>query len=410
MKRAIVLSGGGAKGAYQIGVWKALRRLHIKYDIVTGTSIGSVNGLMMVQKRYFKAKWLWKNIGFDELYEVAMPKDSKIQEVYIKYAKEFIKNGGIETGKMYGLLEKIYDKNTFYNSNIDYGLVTFNLTLMKPEIVKKKDNKENIIEYVLASSTCFPAFKPMKIGNSMYIDGGYYDNLPINLALDLGAEEVIAVDLNSVGVKGIKKDNKARIIYISPNNNIGSFLVFDSKVAAKSIKFGYNDTMKKYNKLDGKKYTFRKNSLVRNNNKYRQILLEKVDSIFDNKSRIENIVQIAMLNQLLVTRKKDKIDSIINEAIEYLGNIYNLEEQKIYYSSIFNWKLKKKLFGSESMSKKYIHEQIKNNSIKELLNMSSVVKYIYELIKTDKYDKKEIYALAIIFPKEFIGAIYLSII
>lgn len=47
--KAIVLSGGGAKGSYELGVWKALRRLRIKYDIVTGTSIGALNGLLMAQ-------------------------------------------------------------------------------------------------------------------------------------------------------------------------------------------------------------------------------------------------------------------------------------------------------------------------------------------------------------------------
>lgn len=49
MKRAIVLSGGGARGAYQIGVWKALRELNIKYDIITGTSVGALNGALMIQ-------------------------------------------------------------------------------------------------------------------------------------------------------------------------------------------------------------------------------------------------------------------------------------------------------------------------------------------------------------------------
>ena len=44
MKRAIVLSGGGSKGSYQIGVWKALRKLKIDYQIVTGTSVGALNG------------------------------------------------------------------------------------------------------------------------------------------------------------------------------------------------------------------------------------------------------------------------------------------------------------------------------------------------------------------------------
>ena len=46
-KRAVVLSGGGTKGAYEIGVWRALRELSVDFQIVTGTSIGSINGAMM---------------------------------------------------------------------------------------------------------------------------------------------------------------------------------------------------------------------------------------------------------------------------------------------------------------------------------------------------------------------------
>ena len=49
MKRALVLSGGGGRGSYQIGVWKALRDLGIKFDIITGTSVGALNGALMVQ-------------------------------------------------------------------------------------------------------------------------------------------------------------------------------------------------------------------------------------------------------------------------------------------------------------------------------------------------------------------------
>ena len=52
--RAVVLSGGGSKGAYEMGVWKALRKLHISYDIVTGTSVGALNAAFMVQKDYLK--------------------------------------------------------------------------------------------------------------------------------------------------------------------------------------------------------------------------------------------------------------------------------------------------------------------------------------------------------------------
>ncbi len=54
MKRAIVLSGGGAKGAYQMGVWKAIKKLGISYDIVTGTSVGALNAALMVQKDFLR--------------------------------------------------------------------------------------------------------------------------------------------------------------------------------------------------------------------------------------------------------------------------------------------------------------------------------------------------------------------
>ena len=65
--KAIVLSGGGSKGSYQIGVWKALRKLHIKYDIVTGTSVGALNGALMVQNKFHKAIKLWSKINMELL-------------------------------------------------------------------------------------------------------------------------------------------------------------------------------------------------------------------------------------------------------------------------------------------------------------------------------------------------------
>ena len=50
--KALVLSGGGSKGSYQIGVWKALRDMNIKFDIVTGTSAGALNAALITQRSY----------------------------------------------------------------------------------------------------------------------------------------------------------------------------------------------------------------------------------------------------------------------------------------------------------------------------------------------------------------------
>lgn len=62
MKQAIALAGGGTKGAYQVGAWKAMRELGVPFDIVTGTSIGSVTAALMVQDDFDRAWELWTHI------------------------------------------------------------------------------------------------------------------------------------------------------------------------------------------------------------------------------------------------------------------------------------------------------------------------------------------------------------
>ena len=67
MKLGIALAGGGSKGSYEIGVWKALRELGMCYDIVTGTSIGAVNGALMVMGDYDRAENLWNTITAQDI-------------------------------------------------------------------------------------------------------------------------------------------------------------------------------------------------------------------------------------------------------------------------------------------------------------------------------------------------------
>jgi len=71
----------------------------------------------------------------------------------------------------------------------------------KKYITKDNTDKNKLKDYILASATCYPVFKPTIIDNIKYIDGGHYDNLPINLAIELGADEVIAVDLLPISIK-----------------------------------------------------------------------------------------------------------------------------------------------------------------------------------------------------------------
>ena len=59
----LVLGGGGAKGAYQIGAWKALRELDFHFNCIIGTSVGSLNGALIAQNSFDEAVDLWENIS-----------------------------------------------------------------------------------------------------------------------------------------------------------------------------------------------------------------------------------------------------------------------------------------------------------------------------------------------------------
>ena len=132
MKVAVVLSGGGSNGAYQIGVWKALRKLKIKYDIVAGTSVGAINGALMTQKTFYKAEYFWKRLDFSMLFNEKLEnnydtKEGK-KEVLKMYTKNILLEGGMEVSKLENLIRQVIKPNKIYESNIDYGLVTFKLS------------------------------------------------------------------------------------------------------------------------------------------------------------------------------------------------------------------------------------------------------------------------------------------
>lgn len=399
MKRAIVLSGGGAKGAYQLGFWKAIRELKIDYDIVTGTSIGALNGVLMVQKDYYKAYRLWHEASYD------MVLDDKIDEKYetidgkrkiiMKYAKGAIK-GGLSVSSLEKTIKSIFNPDKFFKSNIDYGLMTVKFPSLKPIMMTKdKLNSKNATDYFLASASCFPAFKMKNINDEKYIDGGFYDNLPINLAIKMNAEEIIAVDLKAVG--NVKKINNkdVKIITISPRNEIGNFLVMEKKYARRAIKFGYNDTLKTFKVLEGNKYTFKRGSLKRNFKRNKDKFYENLSFyIKDSKIRYKKIYS------------KDKFNEF-NKILEQTAKAFNIAEENIYRASILNVLIKSEYRKHNNLSFKSIKSMIKKGIIKRNLVSMELICFIYKEIIKDKKNAKK---LSILFPNSFLCAIYLKTI
>ncbi len=240
-KTALVLGGGGARGAHEIGVWQALREMDIQIDIVTGASVGAINGAVVAQNSFDLAISLWREIQTDMVVDTGFPRrNSPLKDLLNRYVNE----------------------NKVRNSRMDYGLATVELPLALRHLFVEDIPRGKLVDFIVASCSLFPALKVADINNTKYVDGGYLDNLPVGMALKRGATHVIAVDLETNGLVQKEPLKKAQhLILLRCKWDLGDILTFDGKNSTKNIRLGYLDTLKAFGFYDGEYYAFAKGEL-----------------------------------------------------------------------------------------------------------------------------------------------------
>ena len=262
MKYGLVLSGGGSKGAYESGCMKALQELGYHFDIVTGTSIGALNGLLVAQEDYQKLYELWDTLSLEKVLKHPIQFDFSIENLMNNssnigpFLKSYLDKKGADIEPLIQLIKGLYNGKKAKNSPIQYGLCTVAFPSMKPlEITIDEMSEDNIVEYAIASASCFPAFPIHYIDKQGYIDGGYYDNLPVSLALKMGAQKIIAIELNQEATHSYLL-HRENITFIRPSKHLGGFLDFNREVLDQRIRLGYLDTLKTLKKLKGYRFAF----------------------------------------------------------------------------------------------------------------------------------------------------------
>jgi NTE family protein len=270
MKTALVLCGGGSLGSYEVGAWKYFREKGMKFDIVTGTSIGSINGAMIVSDDFEKAESLWKQISSDKVMVNGLNfyngflknMDKKTNERLWAFAKTFFKNRGADISPLSELIKVTIDTKKIKESPIKFGVVTTVLPSLKEVDIVMNDAPENrILDYLHASSACYPIFPIYKIDGKKYIDGGYNNNLPIDFAIRLGADRIVAVLLHAIPRMPQHPElmDLPFVTTIRPSRDTGSIMDFDGLVERHNMTLGYNDAAKTFGDLWGRSFTFKKN-------------------------------------------------------------------------------------------------------------------------------------------------------
>jgi len=261
-KRAVVFSGGGAKGGYQIGAWKALRELNFRPNVVTGTSVGALNGALMAMDLFEEALEIWNSMGMDRVFTdyAKANEDAEAQTLSFRFLRKSVLRGGADSTPLQDLVYSMMDEPGLRASPVRYGLVTTRYPELKPAELFIEDIPEGMVaDYILASAAAFPVMKSRKIGDATYIDGGFSDNMPIRMAIQAGAGEIVALNIGAMPSSGTQGDNVI-VHYVHAkrplNSQFGGLFLFDRDLAQKNLQQGYLDTYKCFGLLDGYYYAF----------------------------------------------------------------------------------------------------------------------------------------------------------
>lgn len=275
-RTALVLGGGGARGAYQIGVWQALRELGIEIDFVCGTSVGAINSAIIAQDEFDIAVALWKELNSEMIFDIAPDKTHKMPDIDFgglsleeatAYAKEIIGHGGADASRLKAMLEAHIDERAIRSSKTGFGLTTVELPFFKlHRLTVQEIPNGRLVDYLMASAAVTPAIKPYEIDGVLYIDGAYGDVMPVRMALDRKAAHIVAVDLQSLGVmhkEDIDAANQAgKLTLIAPAHSLGHIMSFEPENTSRIMRLGYLDAMKAFGVFEGHYCTFVKGAFT----------------------------------------------------------------------------------------------------------------------------------------------------
>ena len=224
MKKALVFAGGGSKGAYQYGAWRALREEGETFDFAVGTSIGAINAAFYVQDDFDAAGELWHELNPDSVMTNGMNFEKSLAALYEQrdsiapFLKTYFKDGaGADITPFLNCLKKYANEEKFFGSSVDYALLTVKSQGMQPLEIRKKDIRPGyLVQWLSASCACFPAFPRCEIDGQLYL----------------------------------------QVRYLKPSRDLGSFLCFDRQVLDGLIRLGYHDTLRFFDRARGRDYFF----------------------------------------------------------------------------------------------------------------------------------------------------------
>lgn len=257
-KLGIALAGGGARGAYQIGAWKALKEHDVFQHVqaFSGASVGSLNAVLFAMGDYDIAHNTWMSLDKDSLFNL----EKHILKRLFKEKLNFLNRGVFSTRRLEKLMrdtidfdlikgKEIYvatthlgnEKSTFFDLlRTNYKHYFKSDTQITYVDLNTVDN-ETKIKTLMASCAIPVVFQPIRIENDTYYDGGILDNTPYQPLIDAGCDTIIVIDLFTFSPMRMKKNKDVTMYTCYPRRSLRGVLDFNHKHILRRFELGYHD-------------------------------------------------------------------------------------------------------------------------------------------------------------------------
>ena len=255
----LVLDGGGARGAYQIGAWKALKEAGVKISAVAGTSVGALNGALICMDDLEKAEKIWSEMEFSRVMSVDddwmrqfLQGEQRLGDILAELGRVF-RDGGVDAAPLRKLIHENVDEEKIRGCGKEFFIVTFSLTDMKELELSVSDIPEGRLEDFLLASAYLVGFKnePMEDGKR-YIDGGIFNNVPADVLVEKGYTDLIEIRIYGPGREPrVSLPEDGEMYQIGPRVKLGSIIEFDRERSRQNMKIGYYDAKRMLYGLEG---------------------------------------------------------------------------------------------------------------------------------------------------------------
>ena len=264
---AVALEGGGAKGAYEIGVWQALEEAGVKYNAVSGTSVGALNGALMVMRDLPRAIRCWSDIRLSKVIDLDPEEESDFKRLVsgdveledfhelMAQAFELIRNRGLDVAPLRAWVREVVDVKKIKTSDVAFYISTVSITDRKGLEIHVNELPEDEICDMLLASAYHPSFRLEKLGGKFYADGGFVDTLPLHVLVENGYKDIIAVRIPGMGIeRRFKMPEDVNITTIHTYSDLGHVLNFDAEQSRRDMAIGRLDAKRVLYGLRGRQY------------------------------------------------------------------------------------------------------------------------------------------------------------